>query len=75
MASELKHLIWDTCVFGRYLTGEPADFVDDIEAFIADVRRGRKTVYYSCAKIARAAQARASLSHVRSVFYRLTTLS
>jgi hypothetical protein len=52
MMSDLKHLVWDTCVFGRYLTGNPADFVGDIESFMSDVRRGLKTVYYSSAVLA-----------------------
>jgi hypothetical protein len=47
MTSDLKHLVWDTCIFGRYLTADPPDFVPDIEAFFQDFRHSRKTVYFS----------------------------
>ena len=42
-----KNIFWDSCVFIRYLTSEPIEFVADIEEYIKDARRGDRTIYYS----------------------------
>lgn len=48
----MKHLVWDTCVFGRYLVGDPSYNLSDIESFMTDVRKGERTVYFSTIMLA-----------------------
>lgn len=45
--SNPEHIFWDSCVFIRYLTELPSDFVGDISAYIKDVKDGSRKVYYS----------------------------
>lgn len=42
-----EHMFWDSCVFLRYLTENPSDYVDDIARFISDAQRGDRKIYYS----------------------------
>ena len=42
-----QSLFWDSCVFIRWLTDKPDDYVKDIEQFIEDAKRGRLKIYYS----------------------------
>lgn len=48
--SDLKNLLWDSCVFIRYLSApEGTDLLDDISRFIDDAKAKPKrcTIYYS----------------------------
>jgi predicted nucleic acid-binding protein len=47
-----RNLIWDTCIFSRYIIGDPIEFVSDIEEFVADARRGKRTIYFSAIVLA-----------------------
>ena len=47
MAHPRNNLFWDSCIFIRYLTQTPTDFLADIEAYIRDAKLRRRTIYYS----------------------------
>lgn len=47
MTTEPQHLFWDSCVFIRYLTGEPAEGVADIEQYLSDAVDGKVTINFS----------------------------
>ena len=43
-----KHLFWDSCVFIRYLIGDPAAaHFEDICSYIEDAKNGKRTIYFS----------------------------
>lgn len=42
-----ENIFWDSCVFIRYLTENPRDYVDDIARYITDAKHGRRQIYYS----------------------------
>jgi predicted nucleic acid-binding protein len=42
-----KKMFWDSCVFIRYLTQSPVDFLWDIGEFINDTKKRGRTIYYS----------------------------
>jgi predicted nucleic acid-binding protein len=42
-----EDMFWDSCVFIRYLTGAPPQYLDDIENFIKDAQARRRTIYFS----------------------------
>lgn len=50
------NLVWDTCVFSRYIIGQPTDFVTDIDLYISDARRSRRTIYFSTIVLAEVRQ-------------------
>lgn len=41
------NMFWDSCVFIRWLTQQPADYVGDIDSYINDARRGDRKIYFS----------------------------
>jgi hypothetical protein len=41
------NLYWESCVFIRWLTNQPPDFVPDIEQYIADAKRGEVKIHFS----------------------------
>ena len=45
--SKPEHMFWDSCVFFRYLTSSPTEFVDDIARFITDAKAGKRKIYFS----------------------------
>jgi predicted nucleic acid-binding protein len=45
--SELNNIYWDSCVFYRFLTQKPFNFVDDISRFIEDAKKGTRKIYCS----------------------------
>jgi len=42
-----KNVFWDSCIFIRYLTQSPTEFLYDIGEFITDSKNGRRKIYYS----------------------------
>jgi predicted nucleic acid-binding protein len=42
-----QNMFWDSCVFIRYLTQTPSQYVQDIENFIRDAQAGRRSIYFS----------------------------
>ena len=42
-----ENIFWDSCVFIRYLTEEPSDYIDDIARYITDARNGNRKIYFS----------------------------
>jgi predicted nucleic acid-binding protein len=42
-----EHIYWDSCVFIRYLTENPNDYLDDIARYITDARKGIRKIYFS----------------------------
>lgn len=40
-------MLWDSCVFIRYLTQTPLDLVNEITQYIADVQAKKRRVYFS----------------------------
>jgi hypothetical protein len=40
-------MYWDSCVFYRYLTLEPPEYLHDIEDFIKDAKSGERRIYCS----------------------------
>lgn len=42
-----SNLVWDTCVFSRYIIGDPTLFVSDIERYIRDAKNGTRKIYFS----------------------------
>lgn len=47
MNDNLTHYFWDSCVFIRYLTGEPNDLVADIAQHITDAAAGTTLIHFS----------------------------
>jgi len=52
MTDDLSHLYWDSCIFIRFLTGTPSEYVNDIADFILESRPGnprnqKRTIYFS----------------------------
>lgn len=46
--SGLQNLFWDSCVFIRYLIGDPSnECFKDIEKFVEDAKRGERNIYFS----------------------------
>lgn len=45
--SDPEHMYWDSCVFFRYLTNQPFDYVDDIHRFVCEARNGEHKIYSS----------------------------
>lgn len=52
MNKNIQHYFWDSCVFSRYLTGEPEAHVSDIEQYIADAKNGLIQIHYSTIALA-----------------------
>ncbi|MEW2911442.1 hypothetical protein [Leisingera sp. JC11] len=50
--TEKKSVLWDTCVLYRWLTRSPADYVDHIEAHIADAEAGKAEIFISSISLA-----------------------
>jgi hypothetical protein len=46
-ATDPKNMFWDSCVFIRYITESPQDYVNDIEQYIKDARERKRTIYFS----------------------------
>lgn len=42
-----KNLFWDSCVFIRWLTETPNEYVDDIHQFLKEATRGELKIYIS----------------------------
>jgi predicted nucleic acid-binding protein len=42
-----EHMYWDSCVFFRYLTNEPFDYVDDIHRFVQEAKKGERKIHCS----------------------------
>jgi predicted nucleic acid-binding protein len=40
-------MFWDSCVFIRYLTETPPQYLDDIENYIKDAQAKRRRIYFS----------------------------
>lgn len=51
-ASAPIHLFWDSCVFIRYLTENPGDFVGDISQYLNDAKEGKVRIYTSTIALA-----------------------
>lgn len=47
MTDEPQHLFWDSCVFIRYLTGQPPEGLSDIEQYLDDAVHGKARIYVS----------------------------
>lgn len=47
-----KHILWDTCVLYRWLTGFPVEYVDHINRFVADAKSGDVDIYLSSIALA-----------------------
>lgn len=45
--SDPKHMYWDSCVFYRYLTNVPIEYVDDIHRLMQDAQKGQRVIYCS----------------------------
>lgn len=43
----IAHYFWDACVFVRFLTGTPTDYVSDITQMIDDAKAGKARIYCS----------------------------
>lgn len=52
MTEEVQNLFWDSCVFIRYLTEIPTEFVSDIGAFIKKAMGGKYLIHYSTISMA-----------------------
>jgi len=44
---KLDNLFWDSCVFIRYLTGNPDHRLTDIGEFIRDAQKGQRRIWFS----------------------------
>lgn len=42
-----KNLFWDSCVFYRYITRNPTDGLNDLDAIMSDAAAGKRSIYYS----------------------------
>lgn len=47
-----KNMCWDSCVFIRFLTKTPVEYLDDIEDFIREAQNKKRTIYYSTIALA-----------------------
>jgi predicted nucleic acid-binding protein len=47
LTTDPEHMFWDSCVFIRYLTATPPQYLDDIESFIKDSQAKRRRIYFS----------------------------
>lgn len=47
MISDPKNMYWDSCVFIRFITAQPASLVGDIGRYIKDAQGGDRTIYFS----------------------------
>lgn len=52
MKAEPKNLFWDSCIFIRYLTQTPTEFVDEIGDYIKDAKKGEYRIWYSTITLA-----------------------
>lgn len=69
--SDFKDLYWDSCVFYRFLTGYPTDYVDDVVRLVGDAKKGERKIYTSTivlAEIRGFALKKTNFSSVREFF-------
>ena len=52
MAELRRALFWDSCVFYRYLTESPAEYVSDIAQYIKDAQTGKIDILFSTITLA-----------------------
>jgi predicted nucleic acid-binding protein len=60
LTADPQNMFWDSCVFIRYLTQTPNQYVDDIGNFIGDAQAGKRKIYFSTL----------ALSEIRPRFFR-----
>lgn len=44
---DAEDVFWDSCVFIRYLTQTPTEYLSDIEDYIRDAQSGKRRIYFS----------------------------
>lgn len=58
----MASLLWDTCVLYRFLNGTPPEYLDHIEAWLDEARKGATTIYLSSVALAEIKPSTVSMS-------------